>query len=160
MTRSATIPPLPSDHFRVCSKCKQTKPWSDSYRRGKKQPHLPSSACKECMKADMKARRHKGSYRPYYLARRAEAADRKAQAVAHLGGKCVICGYDKYIGGLDFHHLDPTEKDFTVAHRIPNGKWETLKAELDKCVLLCCRCHREVHAGITTLEVAKCLVAS
>jgi len=69
----------------------------------------------------------------------------REKAVAHLGGKCLICGYDKCVEGFDFHHVDPMGKDFTISNRMTS--WERIRPELSKCVLLCCRCHREVHAG-------------
>lgn len=68
----------------------------------------------------------------------------KEQAVAYLGGRCVICGYDKCPAAFDFHHLDPDEKDFEVSSKTT---WEAVAPELRKCVLLCSNCHREVHAG-------------
>jgi len=67
-------------------------------------------------------------------------------AVAYLGNKCQICGYGTCIEALDFHHVDPQEKDFNISDRITS--FEAIKPELDKCELLCCRCHREVHAGM------------
>lgn len=75
----------------------------------------------------------------------------KLLAVDLLGGKCFICGYNKCITALEFHHLDPFEKDFTFSQY--KGSWENNKKELEKCVLLCANCHREVHAGITKLEL-------
>lgn len=68
----------------------------------------------------------------------------KERAIQHLGGKCQICGYDKCPAAFDFHHLDPDEKDFAISEVMD---WERLVVELDKCVLLCANCHREVHAG-------------
>ena len=35
----------------------------------------------------------------------------KQKAVDYKGGKCVACSYDKYIGALEFHHINPEEKD-------------------------------------------------
>jgi hypothetical protein len=67
------------------------------------------------------------------------------RAVAHLGGRCLICGYDKCSSAFDFHHMDPMEKDFTISARMTS--WVRILPELTKCVLLCCRCHREVHDG-------------
>lgn len=75
---------------------------------------------------------------------------RKKLAVEYLGSKCAICGYDKCLDAFDFHHLDPTIKTDSVPKLFLHTE-EKLKSELDKCVLLCCRCHREVHAGITQL---------
>jgi hypothetical protein len=69
----------------------------------------------------------------------------KQQCVEYKGGSCRNCGYNKYIGALDFHHIDPSEKDFSFSKK--KAKWETLKAELDKCILLCANCHREAHAN-------------
>lgn len=73
----------------------------------------------------------------------------KQELVKYKGGKCQVCGYDKCNEALDFHHLDPKEKDFSLSGQ--HKPIELLKKEVDKCVLLCCRCHREVHAGIITL---------
>ncbi len=72
----------------------------------------------------------------------------KEEAVEYKGGKCQVCDYNKCITALDFHHLDPELKDvdFKCGFNL-----EKLKPELDKCILLCCRCHREVHAGLLTL---------
>ena len=75
----------------------------------------------------------------------------RAFAVNHLGSKCMVCGYDKYIGSLDIHHLDPTIKDKDF--RNMRG-WcrERILSEIEKCVLLCRNCHAEVHAGIVDLK--------
>lgn len=68
----------------------------------------------------------------------------KEKLVAYKGGKCEKCGYDKCIGALEFHHLDPNEKKFQISN--PNVKsFEKLKTEVDKCILLCSNCHRELH---------------
>jgi hypothetical protein len=72
----------------------------------------------------------------------------KKIAVEYKGGKCLRCGYSKYIGALDFHHRDPSQKDFQLSRALKGKVLETTKKELDKCDLLCSNCHREVH-GIT-----------
>ena len=76
------------------------------------------------------------------------------QAAIHLtGGECQICRYNTFIGAMEFHHLDPGKKDadafFTTFKRI--GQWTKLCTELKKCILLCGCCHREVHAGVTSI---------
>lgn len=75
----------------------------------------------------------------------------KSRAVEYLGGKCKICGYDKCVEALTFHHVIPNKKEFNISRT--NIAWEKLKPELDKCVLLCHNCHDEVHAGITQLNI-------
>ena len=71
----------------------------------------------------------------------------KNRAVYVLGGKCQICGYDKCQQALDFHHIDPNIKAFGIQENC-NRSWETVKAEIKKCALLCANCHREVHSGL------------
>ena len=75
-------------------------------------------------------------------------SDLKEKAAAYKGGKCEKkdCGYDKCIAALEFHHLDPSQKDFAIGYQGQSRSWQRIKTELDKCVLLCCRCHREIHA--------------
>ena len=74
----------------------------------------------------------------------------KVNAVEYKGGKCKACGYDSCNAALDFHHLDPSKKD-PDWKKMRNRSFEKIKDELDKCVLLCNRCHVEVHQGIIEL---------
>jgi predicted nucleic acid-binding Zn ribbon protein len=75
----------------------------------------------------------------------------KIAAVEYKGGKCICCGYSKCKEALDFHHLDPSHKDFNISHSL-NISWHTIKNELEKCVLVCANCHREIHAGIVNIN--------
>ena len=63
------------------------------------------------------------------------------------GMKCQRCGYDKPIPDVyEFHHRDPSEKDPSWGKMITNNhRIETMLLEIEKCDLLCARCHREVH---------------
>ncbi|MEN9558487.1 MAG: hypothetical protein RL141_856 [Candidatus Parcubacteria bacterium] len=72
-------------------------------------------------------------------------------AIAHKGGACALCGYNKCSQALEFHHLDPSKKDFSVSADGSTRSWERIKNEIAKCALICANCHREVHAGITQL---------
>jgi len=63
---------------------------------------------------------------------------------SELGGCCARCGYDKYLGALEFHHLDPTVKEFALGHKRGLSE-EALRKEINKCILLCANCHREEH---------------
>ena len=59
---------------------------------------------------------------------------------------CAICGYDKCDRALDFHHINPKDKNFGVnITGIMNHKSKNFIAELNKCILLCCNCHQEKH---------------
>lgn len=72
----------------------------------------------------------------------------KELAVKHMGSKCCICGYDKYIGALEFHHLNPDEKEFAIGSKGYTRSFEKVKEELKKCILVCSNCHKEIHANI------------
>lgn len=70
----------------------------------------------------------------------------KQRLVDYKGGKCQICGYNRCINALEFHHVNPEEKDFTISGGTKS--FDTLKPEIDKCILVCSNCHREIHAGL------------
>lgn len=75
--------------------------------------------------------------------------DTKLKLVEMKGGKCKCCGFDKHYSALDFHHLDPSQKEFNLS--VTNNGWNKLLKEVDKCVLLCSNCHRMIHAGVINL---------
>ena len=76
----------------------------------------------------------------------------KRMAVQYKGGKCCICGYNKYIGALEFHHLDPNQKDFSIGSKGYTRSFDKVKKELDKCICVCANCHREIHTGLIDIN--------
>jgi len=72
----------------------------------------------------------------------------KRRAVAAMGAACIGCGLREPVDALEFHHLDPTTKEFGISTEGIPRRWDKIEAELKKCVLLCANCHREVHAGV------------
>lgn len=83
----------------------------------------------------------------------------KEMAVEYRGGKCVVCGYNRCIAALEFHHLNPEEKDFSIASTGTTKSWNRIKEELDKCICVCANCHREIHNEIISIEKVKEKVA-
>ncbi len=78
----------------------------------------------------------------------------KLKLLDYKGGKCVICGYDQPVpGAYSFHHRSPKEKDFTISRYGHCRSWERVKKEVDKCDLLCVRCHAEVHHKMFLVQV-------
>lgn len=71
----------------------------------------------------------------------------REMAIEFLGGKCVFCGYDRCTAALDFHHIDEQEKSFGLSQDGMTRSWEKTKQELEKCILVCSNCHREIHAN-------------
>jgi Homeodomain-like domain len=75
----------------------------------------------------------------------------KETLASEAGGRCCVCGYDKYLGALAFHHLDPEKKRLGLASGGLTLSLRTLRAEAQKCILLCSNCHAEVEAGMTDI---------
>ena len=67
-------------------------------------------------------------------------------AIEYKGGSCKRCGYNRCIEALEFHHNNSFGKDFSISAKGYTRGWAKVKEELDKCILLCANCHREVHA--------------
>jgi hypothetical protein len=140
--------------LRHCTKCGRDLPESDFYTRG----NSLKSWCKECFKADVISRRSSGIKRgrPEKIDDGLTRNERKKQfAVDYLGGKCSNpeCGYNKCLDAMEFHHKDPEQKDFQISEAIRRyiSDEEILK-ELDKCILLCSNCHRELHHELRAMK--------
>jgi hypothetical protein len=113
----------------ICAKCKTEKDMSLFYlREDGKRNH---AYCKVCQNQNVLDRQRLW----------------KQKAIQYKGSKCCLCAYDKCDAALEFHHVDPTQKDFALsAGKLK--KFESSRAELDKCVLVCANCHREIHLGL------------
>ena len=68
---------------------------------------------------------------------------KKLFAVAAFGGKCQVCGYNKCVAALEFHHLG--EKKERPQYVILRWAWERAKKELEQCIMVCANCHREIE---------------
>lgn len=87
--------------------------------------------------------------RAEYL-KRAVAKRRKKireKAINYKGGKCELCNYNKCPQALEFHHLNK-QKEFGISAKGYTRSWEKVKKEIDKCILVCANCHREMHVDI------------
>lgn len=82
----------------------------------------------------------------------------KLKMVQRKGGRCLACHYDRCAQALTFHHVNPAEKEIWITRG--GGKTylgepaprAEVEAEIEnKCILLCCRCHAEVEAGLWTV---------
>ena len=113
-----------------CPKCTRVLAVVDNfYRYGDGRPH---GWCKECNKGQVLERQRLF----------------KQQCVDYKGGCCELCGYARYVGALQFHHCDAQQKDFQIAAYRQQGFTAKVRAELDKCKLLCANCHAETHAAV------------
>ena len=129
---------------KICSKCGKELPIEDFNWRDKKKG-TRRSECKFCHSADMKKKYQQNKITINNL---------------KLTLKCAKCGYDKCVAALDFHHIDPNEKEDTVARLSVHSGVEKAFEEIKKCIPLCANCHREFHYeeqqnGITLEEFLK-----
>ena len=112
--------------YKVCSRCKETKNLvAGFYTKNDKHTYVWCKSCANKRTIEWQQQR-------------------KIEAINYKGGKCVKCGYNKYPGALDFHHLDPNQKDFDWS-KMRLRSWNKIVNELDKCVLVCSNCHRIRH---------------
>lgn len=125
-----------------------------SIASGGSQPEIVQRACSQHGLTDFK-RRSPSGYR--CLKCRSEAVARRRRKVKQAlvdeaGGACVACGYRRCVAALEFHHLEPAEKKFSLSHRGVTRSMARARAEAEKCVLLCSNCHAEVEAGVRRLS--------
>ena len=130
LTRQTTV--LQRPECFTCPGCKQTLQPPDFYWR--RDGTARNTYCKVCANKQTVERQQR----------------LKKQAVNYKGGRCLRCGYDRYIGSLEFHHFDNKSKELDISHS-RHTSFEKLKPELDKCILLCANCHREEHARLKGL---------
>ncbi len=90
------------------------------------------------------------SDRRQYLIRAVHARRKKVRqmAVEYKGGRCEICGYNRCIDALEFHHNDLSKKNFGISEKGYTKSWKKVVEELAKCILICANCHRELHAKL------------
>jgi hypothetical protein len=102
-----------------------------------------NDAFKLCFKCKHKSKR---------LAYRISSANYK-------NNKCEMCGLERNtiedLEMFDFHHTDRSNKSFELGDKIEDRKWEDIKKELDKCMMLCANCHRKQHLHTKKPEIVE-----
>ena len=69
----------------------------------------------------------------------------KQKAIEYKGGCCSHCGFNTHPAALQFHHINPEEKDVSW-NKLRLRSWHKIVIELDNCLLLCANCHVILHA--------------
>jgi len=112
------------------------------------------AACPEHGRSEH-VRERRGYYRCLQCRREAVVRRRrrvKEALVAEAGGCCQLCGYSRCLAALEFHHLDPSTKEFGLAQAGVARSLERMRVEARKCVLLCSNCHAEVESGFSLIS--------
>ena len=65
-----------------------------------------------------------------------------------FGGKCCICGYDRCMSSLHFHHKNSDTKVSEVMTLLYEKSKKDAYREAKKCILVCANCHGEIHEGL------------
>ena len=134
--------------MKVCGTCRIEKPTSEFHRNRRRKDGLQTS-CKTCRKEIDRESYLKSETRQNSIkTRRSDITKYNCKLVRRIKQAvgCAKCPEREPVA-LDFHHLDPAEKDLNISSMTAYCT-ATLKAEIRKCVILCANCHRKVHAGI------------
>ena len=169
------------EESKCCSKCGLDKPLSEYHDKKRKKQRKDgsfhywqskSAHCKACHYALQKDNndRYADYYRKYRQDNKEKISEKtKAFYIRNMSEwwsilsqfvelKCSVCGYDKSSAALDFHHVNPADKESTVHKLMGQGNKPDemsvarLKREVGKCIVLCANCHREHHSKYNFLE--------
>jgi hypothetical protein len=78
-------------------------------------------------------------------------ADMSIAQIAEAGGACCICGFDRNMRALHFHHVEPALKRHELNAKGVAIALNKLRVEAQKCVLVCSNCHAEVEDGTVSI---------
>jgi len=147
-----------------CTSCKQDKPLSD-FNKNKAKADGLNTICRPCSKEC--SRRH---YRKNPKAAAAKSNDRRRQRREQIALRldeikveygCQICKRPGHPCEFDFHHLDKDLKGFNLAQAVYFDSSDRVAQEVNKCIVLCARCHRLVERGLRNVEDCRpCSVSS
>jgi hypothetical protein len=131
---------------KICSKCKETCNIS-KFAFVNKEANKRHCQCNSCRKATAKTSYNK---RQQFVISKVVLRNAlvKQQFKEYKNTLyCTVCGESETIC-LDFHHLDPTQKEGTISSMIAAIGKKRLDEEIEKCVVVCSNCHRKIHANI------------
>lgn len=132
--------------MKQCNYCKEIKPLSE-FSIKRKHKNQVNTKCKECNKLYQKE--HYVNNKAYYKVKakeyRKEIKDLYRSLKEENAKICPICNLSLDYYKFDYHHVNEFEKIGNVSNLVRNSGKVKLLAEIDKCLLICVNCHREVH---------------
>jgi len=130
--------------MKICRKCGTeliiNKNWC------KTQAISRNYVCHDCENKRQKKWRKENKERVAIREARYRKNQRKELDKLKVNG-CAICGYNKCNAVLDFHHVNPQDKKFSLQCSAMNRSLVNIIIEVNKCILLCSNCHKEIHYG-------------
>lgn len=136
-------------NMKKCSTCGEVKNITE-FNKNKSTKDGLQKQCKSCRKTQQKK---------YYSSHKSDVIKRAKEHRSHTMAKwnkfkskleCQVCG-ENHPPCLEFHHLDPSEKDFEISQKCRDMTFEKILKEVEKCAILCANCHRKVHSGLICL---------
>lgn len=124
--------------MKICNQCKIEKSEDCFHKFGKRLYYI----CKECRR-NKERLEHKNNFKKKEKLRIYRGKIRELKEKTKDKG-CLYCG-EKDICCLDFHHINPKEKSFSIGHS-HKYSLEALKIEISKCIVICSNCHKKLHA--------------
>jgi hypothetical protein len=128
-----------------CCTCKKIKEETE-FSLKNKISGKKSSKCKQCQRIYVKEHylNNREKYVRNGIAHKKNRRQEHKKIIDDIRSKgCCECG-ETHPAVLDFHHIDPSDKDFVIAKYSEYGL-ETLLKELNKCIVICSNCHRKMH---------------
>jgi len=119
--------------LRRCRSCPKTAENEEELELFCKDTRLPYGRRNECKECNNK----------YKKQQRKNSLDLIA---ALTGLECSWCGFShNSTAPFDWHHLDPTTKEYEISKMVGNTTFDKIQTEIDKCVFLCKHCHYIEH---------------
>lgn len=135
--------------MKLCTVCGLEKAKAEFYVKSKVSGKLHSQ-CKKCYAVkrkyfyDLHYEKYGDAYRKRARTRKARIKlERQDKLYEYLQGKsCEVCKFSD-IRVLDFDHINPADKKFSIARGVNECySWELIAEEIKKCRILCSNCHR------------------
>lgn len=130
--------------MKTCTKCNNTYP-EEKFAFKNKSLGKRNARCDECRRADNRQSYYNHHQKSLDRITQYKKSNRKWYSEFKKTLSCSVCGESEE-ACLDFHHIDESEKDFTISMNT-NSSVKKLKEEISKCACLCANCHRKLHAG-------------
>ena len=133
--------------MKQCCICKETKPFTE-FDKARNIKDGYQRYCKLCRK-NVVTVRHYAKRKDHILEREYAKRKRQAQQFKEWKSnfKCAMCPEDEVVS-LDFHHLNPSEKEFELSKMMLQYSLKRLQEEAKKCIVVCKNCHAKIHAGL------------
>lgn len=127
--------------MKTCNRCLVSKPQTEFYKNSKRvYPY-----CKECSRRSY-AEPHYKLNKEDYLDSAKENCSKFLAFYRSLKGElsCTKCGEGRW-WVLDFHHVDPSKKEYNISNLARKYNKDKLLREIEKCIPLCRNCHADLH---------------